>query len=625
VTGLITSCFILFGSQGAVAQSDVADVVYFGGDILTMRGERPEYVSRLAVKDGRIVYAGPTAGAKKFVGPATTLVDLGGKTLLPGFIDAHGHIIDYTMRDGIPDLSPPPVSDITSIDQLVERMKEHIAKHPTIQGKIAYGLGYDDSLLKERRHPTSADLDRISTEVPILLTHVSGHLVAVNSKAMALASITKDTPDPAGGIIQKDPKSGEPNGIFEEQAGQVFMPFLAFPKVDERVKLLDKVMHWYASFGITTAEDAISNPLNIAIMLQRRKQDAKPAIDIISYPMWKIFDPVLAGTKKLDVEYYRPGYMDSNEGRATRTSANVPTPATIEPAAKEKIGVYVNGIKFGGIKITGDGAPVGKTAYLTKPYIKPPQGQPADYRAYPTLEQAELDTWFDAAYKNDIQIVMHVNGDATGDMLIAAVRKAEAKYGKKDLRPVSIHSQWVRHDQIKTYKELGIIPSFFTSHTYYWGDFHISDTVGKERAFSMSAMNYANSLGIKFTNATDAPVVPPSPLHLTWTAVNRVSRSGVVVGPSERVTPYVALKAITDYAAYQHFEERSKGTLEIGKKADLVILDRNPLKVARMTIKDIKVVQTIKDGAIVFDTAKEKETNWVPQKRRFPAKASIEE
>jgi predicted amidohydrolase YtcJ len=196
---------------------------------------------------------------------------------------------------------------------------------------------------------------------------------------------------------------------------------------------------------------------------------------------------------------------------------------------------------------------------------------------------------------------MHVNGDATGDMLIAAVRKAQAKYGKKDIRPVSIHSQWVRHDQIATYRELGIIPNFFTSHTYYWGDFHINETVGRERAFSMSAMNYADSLGMKFTNAVDAPVLPPDILtNLVWTAVNRVSRSGVVVGPDERVSPYVALKAVTDYAAYQHFEEKTKGTLETGKLADLVILDRNPLKVPPMEIRDVKVTETIKEGRTIY-------------------------
>jgi predicted amidohydrolase YtcJ len=170
----------------------------------------------------------------------------------------------------------------------------------------------------------------------------------------------------------------------------------------------------------------------------------------------------------------------------------------------------------------------------------------------------------------------------------------------KDLRPVMVHSQFIRHDQVDAMKDLGMVPNFFTSHTFFWGDWHINETVGRERAFGMSPMNYANSLGMKFTDGADSPIVPPSIMDLVWTAVNRVSRSGVVVGPDERVSPYVALKSVTDYAAYAQFEERSKGTLESGKLADLVILEKNPLKVDPMTIRGIRVVETFKNGKSIY-------------------------
>jgi hypothetical protein len=576
-----------------------ADTIYFGGHILTMAGEEPQYAEALAVGQGKILAVGPKSDVQRYSSAATRVIDLGGQTLLPGFIDAHGHIVDYTLRGNSPDLSPPPVSDVSSIEQLVTKVQRYLTTNPPPPGKVALALGYDDSLLAERRHPTRDDLDRISRDIPVLVTHVSGHIVAVNTKAIELAGITRDTSDPAGGLIRKDPLSGEPNGVFEEQAGQIFVPFLAVPSIAERGRLLDEFMHWYASFGITTAEDAISSPLNIAILLEKRKQAARPLIDIISYPMWAIFNDVLAGKKTLDIDYTPPSF----DGCASVEANGFPhgsVAADLEPDAREKVGVYVNGIKFAGIKITGDGAPVGKTAYLTKPYLHPPAGQPVDYRGYPTLPQTELDQWFDAAYRQNVQIVMHCNGDATADMMIAAVRQAIAKYGSKDLRPVMIHSQFIRHDQLVTMKELGIIPNFFTSHTFYWGDWHVNETVGPERAFGMSPMNYAHSLGMKFTNGADSPIVPPSIMDLVWTAVNRVSRSGLVVGPDERVTPYVALKSVTDYAAYQHFEERSKGTLEAGKMADLVILEKNPLTVDPMTIKDIRVVETIKDGKTIY-------------------------
>ena len=586
-------------AQQEAKVSAVADVIYTGGDILTMVGDEPQYAEALAVKGERILAVGTKSEVHRFQSPATRLVDLGGKTLLPGFIDGHGHIVDYTLRGNSPDLSPPPVSDVSSIDQLVAKMRQALASHPPAPGKIALGLGYDDSLLAERRHPTRDDLDRISKEIPILVSHVSGHIVVANSKALELAKITKATPDPKGGVIQKDAKSGEPNGVCEEQAGQMFMPFLNLPSVEERVKTLDHFMHWYAGFGITTAEDAISSPQNIAILLQKRKQSGRPLIDIVSYPMWAIFNDVLSGKKTLNIDYIPPNFdscasLDANQPLYAHAGTD------IDPATREKVGVYVNGIKFAGIKITGDGAPVGKTAYLTKPYLHPPHGQPADYRGYPTLPQEELDRWFDAAYRLNIQIIMHCNGDAAADMMISAVRQAVAKYGRKDLRPVMVHSQFIRHDQVEAMRDLGIIPNFFTSHTFFWGDWHINETVGRERAFGMSPMNYAHSLGMKFTDGADSPIVPPSIMDLVWTAVNRVSRSGVVVGPDERVSPYVALKSVTDYAAYQHFEERTKGTLETGKLADLVILEKNPLTVDRMTIRSIRVVETFKDGKSIY-------------------------
>jgi hypothetical protein len=185
-------------------------------------------------------------------------------------------------------------------------------------------------------------------------------------------------------------------------------------------------------------------------------------------------------------------------------------------------------------------------------------------------------------------------------MMIRSVRKTVKKYGKKDLRPVMIHAQMIRHDQVDDMAELGIVPGFFTAHTFYWGDWHINETVGQVRAFGMSPASYALKDGIRFTNHSDAPIVPPDPMMVMWTAVNRLSRSGVVVGPDERISPLEALRAMTINSARQYFEERSKGSLEPGKRADLVILDRNPLKVAPIEIREVKVLETIKDGVTIY-------------------------
>jgi hypothetical protein len=264
------------------------------------------------------------------------------------------------------------------------------------------------------------------------------------------------------------------------------------------------------------------------------------------------------------------------------------------------VGGYRNRFRIGGIKITADGSPQGKTAFLTAPYVHPPHGQPDDYRGYPTVTQEELDRWFDFSWTRGLPLIVHCNGDAAADLMISAVRKAVATHGPRDMRPVMIHAQMIRHDQVYAMAELGIVPSFFTAHTFFWGDWHRTETVGPERAAGMSPAAYAQKRGIAFTNHTDAPVVPPDQLMLVWTAVNRVSRSGVVVGPDERITPLAALQAITVNAARQYFEERDKGSLEPGKLADLVILDRDPLEGDPMAIRDIRVMETIKAGRTIY-------------------------
>jgi predicted amidohydrolase YtcJ len=215
------------------------------------------------------------------------------------------------------------------------------------------------------------------------------------------------------------------------------------------------------------------------------------------------------------------------------------------------------------------------------------------------MNQQEVSDWVAFGYRNNIQIITHTNGDAALDQFLVAVQQARATYGAKDLRPVAIHAQLARHDQVDRIKELGIVPSFFTAHTFFWGDWH-RQSFGEQRAAGISPTGYANRQGVIFTNHNDAPVVPPDMLRLAQTAVVRTTRSGFVLGPAERVSPYVALKAITDWAAYQYFEEKSKGTLEPGKLADLVILERDPLKGDPTMISTIKVVETIKEGRPIF-------------------------
>jgi predicted amidohydrolase YtcJ len=590
--------------------------VYFGGDILTMAGARPAYVEALVVKDGKIDFAGRKADALERAGAEAKRIDLMGKTLLPGFIDAHGHIVDYTLRWVAPDLSPPPVGDVTSIADIQGKIAKFIVDTKATPDTLILSQGYDDGLIAEKRHPVRADLDTISADIPIVVIHSSGHLVVANSAALKKVGYTKDTKDPPGGVIRRD-ANGEPNGVLEEKAAYAILPLVKPPAPAEQMRYFEEIQAWYASLGVTTAQDGISSPANIAFLREASRQD-KLILDIVSYPMWTLFEKVMSGEQKLDnVEIYPPGSM-ANAGRGLASDAPTTAKPDLDTAkAKIKIGLYEGHYKIGGVKLSADGSPQGKTAYMTKPYVHPPEGQPRDYRAYPVIEQPEMDRWFEASYKYNVPLLVHVNGDAAIDVLIASVEKARAKHGAKDMRPVAIHAQFARHDQIDRMKKLGIFPSFFSAHAYFWGDWHINETMGKDRAFGLSPMAYAGSKDVKFSNHTDSPVVPPDMLMLTWTAVNRLSRTGVIVGPNERATPYVALKALTDWAAWQYFEEKTKGTLEAGKRADMVVLLSNPLRVDPAAIKDISVIETIKDGKTIY-RASETGVKWAPRRPKIP-------
>jgi len=601
----------------AASAASAEETLYSGGDIVTMAGPAPRYVDALLVKDGKIAFAGSKTEALKRA-PEAKKIDLYGKTLLPGFIDGHGHIVDYTLRWEAPDLSPPPVGDVKSVADIQAKLTKFIADTRATPETLVVSQGYDDGLIAEKRHPTRDDLDNVSADIPIVVIHSSGHLVVANSAALRKVGYTRDTKDPPGGLIRRT-ADGTPNGVLEEKAAYPFIPLIKPPGRETQLRYFDEIQAWYASFGITTAQDGLSNPNNLALLRDAAKQD-RLILDVVSYPMWTLLSKVLTGEQKLEgVEVYPPGSQTSNAGREFANDTSVKAKPDLQDArkARVKIGVYEGRLKIGGVKISADGSPQGKTAYMTKPYVRPPEGQPTSYRAYPVVEQDELDRWLDASYKYGVQIITHTNGDAAVDELIAAVRKARAKHGGRDMRPVAIHAQFARRDQIDAMKQNGIVPSFFSAHAYFWGDWHINETMGRDRAFGLSPMAYASSKGLPYSNHTDSPVVPPDMMMLTWTAVNRLSRSGVVVGPNERATPYVALKALTDWAAYQYFEEKTKGTLEAGKRADLVILSNNPLRVDPAVIKDISVIETIKDGKTIY-RASETGVKWAPRRPRIP-------
>ena len=550
-------------NTGASAIEQEANAIYTDGDIITINDSQPS-AEAIAVKDGKILAVGAKADVLKHKGTATKMVDLGGKTLLPGFIDAHGHVFNTGLQALAANLLAEPDGTENDIAALQQTLRDWAKQHPERLSKTGWiiGFGYDDAQLKEQRHPTRDDLDAVSTTIPVLAIHQSGHLAAINSKGIEVAGITAASKDPAGGVYRRRNGGSDPDGVLEEMAFfKLVFTVLGTLGTDDNKALLKAGLNLYASFGFTTAQEG---------------RATREAIET---------EATVARTSGLKMDVV--AYADI-QGAAD----------TIKPPLHGK--TYKQHFRIGGAKLNLDGSPQGKTAWLTKPYHVPPAGQPADYRGYPAVSDDEAAALVDEAFRKGWQILAHCNGDAASDQFIAAIRAATEKYGQADRRPVMIHAQTVREDQLDEMKALGIIPSFFGMHTYYWGDWHRDSVLGPERAARISPAASALKRGMIYTQHHDAPVAMPSSIMILACQVNRTTRSEQILGAEQRVLVMDALKSITISAAYQYFEEKTKGSLEPGKLADLVVLDKNPLKVEPMAIKDIKVVETIKEGETIY-------------------------
>jgi len=268
---------------------------------------------------------------------------------------------------------------------------------------------------------------------------------------------------------------------------------------------------------------------------------------------------------------------------------------------KEVSATYEDRFRVGGAKLTIDGSPQGFTAWRDRPYYKPVGNYPPGYVGYAAATAEQVGDAIDWAFANNIQLLTHANGEAASDQLIAYITAATEKHGAGDRRPVLIHGQFLREDQLDSYKALGVIPALFPMHTFYWGDWHRDHTVGPVLADNISPTGWCLKRDMKFTSHHDAPVAFPDSMRILDATVTRRSRSGDIIGPEQRVDVMTALKAMTIWPAWQHFEEDTKGSIETGKLADFVILDKDPTAVDPETLDEIKVVETIKEGVTVFD------------------------
>ena len=542
------------------SQLNLGAFVYFNGDIITMKGNSPVYAEALVVKNKKIQFVGPSEKAMEIAGNGHQMINLEGKTLLPGFIDGHAHFASFSAQAIGAKILPPPDAGAKDIATLISILKAwNTPENRALTGWI-FGMGFDDSVLEEKKFPTKHDLDQVSTEFPIMIIHISGHFAVVNSKGLELLTINSETKNPEGGIIRRE-NGNEPNGVLEELAAIPYMLKVLNPTSKEAADhFFEAGQEMALSFGYTTAQEG--RAMENHEMLVNASQAKKLKLDVVSYVDYLFVDK----------------YMNSKWNSRS----------------------YDNHYRIGGVKLTLDGSPQGRTAWRTQPYLLPPDGAKKGYLGYPAIpNDSSVIAIYDKAFKNNWQIHTHANGDAAMDQMIRTMKPVVAKYGNDDRRNVLIHGQYIREDQLDSFKDLDVIVSLFPLHTFYWGDWHkqiIGDSLGNTISPTRTALNK----GLKITIHTDAPVALPNLMRMVGISVDRKSRSGQVIGEKERLTTYEALLAITSWSAYQHFEEHQKGTLEVGKLADMIILEKNPLKVSAKEIKKIKVLETIKDGVVVY-------------------------
>lgn len=557
VVALLVGLYTLFQMATRLPQPP-GHQVFINGEVITLDADN-RVLEALSVRGERIEAVGSTQEIMRLVDAQTEVVDLRGRSLLPGFVDAHGHFPASGLSAVAVDLASPPVGSVTGMEALLGRLREVAAQTPA--GEWVTGFGYDDTLLAEKRHPTRAELDGVSDQHPIGLLHVSGHMVMANSRALAEVGITADTPDPEGGVIVRDPHSGEPSGLLEETARLGVAEAMLDIGVLDMLGMVRLATRDYLSHGVTTAQIGGADPRTVRGM--------KLALQLGMVPLrLEVFPLESEFREQMRSDEYAAG--DFETGR----------------------------LNMGAVKIIADGSIQGYTGYLREPYHTPFHGD-AEYRGYPAVVREQLFEQIGWLHQAGYQLAVHGNGDAAIDSILDAFEAAQRKRPVEDPRFILIHSQMLRRDQVQRMVELGVTPSFFAAHTWYWGDRHRDIFLGPERASQISPAAWARDAGLRFSSHMDTPVTPMLPLQAAWSLVYRETHGGDVLGPEQRVDAMTALRAVTIDAAWQIFEDRQRGSLEPGKLADLVLLSGSPIQ-DPYRMRELEVEGTWVGGANVY-------------------------
>ena len=529
--------------------------IFVNACVVTMNDALPS-AQAFAVRGDRFAAVGSNEELQGWADRESRVVDLGGRTVVPGFIEPHSHPSLYALTLLQADCRTPPCRTVVEVKERVKAMAGTLGV-----GRWVRGWGYDDTLIAERRHLNRADLDDAAPANPVLVSHVSGHLAYANSLALAIAGIGSGTPQPAGGEIQRDER-GVPTGLLKEHAAQELVLEHIPPYSTPELKgVLGRTMSVYHQAGITSSHDA-------AVGYFREGRQVFQAYG------------ELEEEGRLELRIYlnvvEELYRDlQDRGTDTRFGSGR--------------------LRLGCVKLFQDGSIQALTAALEEPYQNAP-GRRGDL-VHP---QDALDELVERYHSRGIQVAIHANGDRAIESTLQALERAQRLHPRDDARHLIIHCQLASRDQIRRMKRLGVIPSFFVNHVYYWGDRHVALFLGPERAARIDPLGTAVQEELIFTLHSDLPVTPVDPLFSMHCAVNRLTRNGRVLGPEERIHPLEALKAYSVYAAACSFEEDLKGSIEKGKLADFVVLSESPMRVRPESIKDIRVLKTVVGGRTVY-------------------------
>lgn len=532
--------------------------------ILTLNEDNEEAHS-MHIQHGKIKQLWKEAVPPVELSAYEQVIDFEGKTIIPGFIDTHNHILSHGIMLEMVDCS---AGKNKTIKDILERIKEKIAS--LNEGEWVQGYGYDDTMLEEQRHPTRQELDTVSPNHPVYVNHLSGHIAVANSKALEIANVSEEVEDTSKGQFGRT-EDGQLNGVlYEHGAMEQVNRFIPDDTEEEMIEQLRRAAEEYIAEGITT------NTVAAVGMMHDTKKEVKVHIQAGKEKI----NPMRTRLLIVHNELEKGGVFESETADSLdnqiRTSSN-------------------NRVALDGAKLFQDGSIQGLTAALREPYYTHPEKVGELIH-----NQARFNERLLALHDRGFRIAIHGNGDRAIGSILEAYEYVLNKSPKEHHLHRVEHAQTATEADLNKMQSLDVAASFFINHIYYFGDRHKKLFLGPERARKMNPLHSAHEKGILFTLHSDCPITPISPLFSVWAAVNRQTLSGEILGEEECCDVVTALKSMTIFGAQLNGEEEEAGSLEIGKRADFVVLDRNPLSINPMDIRHIEVLETYIDGDIVF-------------------------